>query len=263
MTNKKLGRKERFTTEKLSSIIDSYFTNNKVYGQVKATKIAEYAEKELGYEGIKYYHFNRNLDIKSIIDDANNLYEFNTTSDKQTFIPFNSDKFFDTYKNDPKSTKIVLRQFANRYEELNLNVLDLETFKLKYEAKIESLENENKKLKEKSSELRNTNKGLSENYTKLKKFKKFSDKVVMLAYLKGQGLVTSLDEENLKILLANCNLVTLNDSLVVHDTEPENQPDEDNDDTTVIQLDEYKDKDSENKNAVKNVMDILNNRLKR
>lgn len=261
MINKKVGRKERFTTEKLSSIIDSYFANNKVYGQVNATKIAEYAEKELGYEGIKYYHFNRNSEIKFIIDDANNIYEYSTTSDKQTFIPFNSDKFFDTYKNDPKATKIVLRQFANRYEELNLKILEFETFKLQYEAKIERLQNENKKLKEKSSELRNINKGLSENSTKLKNFKRFSDKVAMLAYLKGQGLVANLDEENIRLLLSNCNLVTFNESFVIDDVDSEIQPDEDNDNTAVIQLDEFN--NSENKNAVKNVMDILNNRLKR
>lgn len=259
MDNKKVGRKERFDTKKLSSIIDSYFNNNKVYGQITATKISEYAEKQLGYDGIKYYHFSRNPEIKSIINDINNIYKFNKTNDKQTFIPFNSDKFFDNYKNDTKTTKLVLRQFANRYENLNLKVLDFETLKLQYEAKIESLENENKKLYEQSKELRNSNKRISENYRKVKKFKKFSDKVFMLKYLKEQGLIASLDEENLRILLANCNLNT-DDSFNISDIKSEIEPDETYNDTSVIQLDEYK--DSGNKNVVKNAMDILNNHLK-
>lgn len=261
MSTKKVGRKERFSTEKLSSIIDSYFANNKVYGQVNATQIAEYAEKSLGYEGIKYYHFNRNPEIKSIIDDSNNIFQFNISNNKQTFIPFNSDKFFETYKNDPKSTKIILRQFANRYEELNLKVLELETIKLQYEAKIENLENQNTNLKKKSREMKQRNESISKSCIKLQNFKKFSDKVAMLSYLKQQGLIASLDEENLRLLLANCNLINFNDSFEDESIEPEAKATTEENDTAVIPIDKYN--HSENESAVKNAIDILNKRLKR
>ncbi|MBZ9634639.1 hypothetical protein [Clostridium sp. FP1] len=269
MSEKKVGRKQRFTYEVLKSILDSYFDpdNNKIYGQTTATKIAEYAEKTLGIEGIKYYHFNRNEKIKSRIHETNNIYEFDqTTKNENTLVAFNPDRFLEVYKNDPKMMKIVLRRFSDKYENLNRQVLDLQTLKLKYEAKISKLDNENKQLNEKLKDLMHVNNATKTQSNKLEKFKKFSEKGVMLKYLKDQGLIRSLDEENLSILLANCNLIDSNDNVIAPNINLEtnyndhnNSSDDEDNEVQVLNMKEYK--SSINKDAVTNAMDILNKHL--
>ncbi|MBU3187222.1 hypothetical protein [Clostridium estertheticum] len=269
MGEKKVGRKQRFTYEALENILDSYFDadNNKIYGQTTATKIAEYAEKTLGIEGIKYYHFNRNEKIKTRIHETNNIYKFDqTTENENTLVAFNPDRFLELYKNDPRMMKIVLRRFSDKYETLNRNVLDLQTLKLKYETNIIKLENENNLLNKKLKDLININNATKTQSKKLEKFKKFSEKGVMLKYLKDQGLINSLDEENLSILLANCDLIDSNDNVVPPNIDLEtyykhddNLNDDDNNEAHVLNMKEYK--NPTNKDTVTNAMDVLNKHL--
>lgn len=142
------GRKRKYTTEVLESIVDEYFNKTAVFGQVSATDIANFAINELGYKDIRYFHFTRNKEIKELISEVNNLYQEGNIENNNVLIEFNPDKFMKTYENDKKTQIIVLRHFADRYNELNHKVLELEHLKNQIEIELCEIKR-NKKLKRK------------------------------------------------------------------------------------------------------------------
>ncbi|GAA3646199.1 hypothetical protein [Asaccharospora irregularis] len=199
------GRKKRFTTEMLENIVDTYFDRNTVFGQVTATDIANFAVNELGYEDIRYFHFTRNKEIKELIEQTNNINQSGDTSNINTLIEFNSDKFLETYKKDEKTQKVVLRRFADRHSELNQQVLEMKHKENQYKLEIEKLKDENKKLKEKSKDISEKNKQLSKINARLNKFKVLDEQIKMREYLKSNNLLNGIDEENLMIILQKCD----------------------------------------------------------
>ncbi len=90
------GRKRKYTTEVLESIVDEYFNKTAVFGQVSATDIANFAINELGYKDIRYFHFTRNKEIKELISKVNNLYQEGNIENNNVLIEFNPDKFMKT-----------------------------------------------------------------------------------------------------------------------------------------------------------------------
>lgn len=210
MRKTNVGRKKKFETSKLLEICDSYFKNNSVHGQINATLIAKYATEVLGFENIDYYHFTRDKDVKKLIDDYNN-YNVNLVKyDQTTFISLNPDTFMERFKSEPKIAKILLRQFSDRYQSLNQTTIELEKKCLVYENKLSKIEYEIKKLKSENHELREKNKLYRAENISLSNYKNFTDKVKMFEYLKSKGLIQSLDEENLKLLLSNTGLYSTN-----------------------------------------------------
>ena len=199
------GRKKRFTTEMLESIVDTYFDRNTVFGQVTATDIANFAVNELGYEDIRYFHFTRNKEVKELIEQTNHINQSGDTSNINTLIEFNSDKFLETYKKDEKTQKVVLRRFANRHSELNQKVLEMKHKENQYKLEIEKLKDENKKLKEKNKDINEKNKRLSQINARLNKFKVLDEQMKMREYLQSKNLLNGIDEENLMIILQKCN----------------------------------------------------------
>ena len=198
------GRKRKYTTEVLESIVDEYFNKTAVFGQVSATDIANFAINELGYKDIRYFHFTRNNEIKELISEVNNLYQEGNIENNNVLIEFNPDKFMKTYENDKKTQIIVLRHFADRYNELNHKVLELEHLKNQIEIELCEIKNENKKLKEKNKELNQEIKKIKDRNINLNKFAILEEQLKMREYIKEKNLFNGFDEENLMIVLEKC-----------------------------------------------------------
>ena len=66
-----MGRPKKSSTEHIKNIIDEYvsFTGGTVL--LNASKIAEYADKNLGIKNFKYYDINRNPEAKKYVEDLN------------------------------------------------------------------------------------------------------------------------------------------------------------------------------------------------
>ena len=109
-----------------------------------------------------------------------------------------------TYENDKKTQIIVLRHFADRYNELNHKVLELEHLKNQIEIELCEIKNENKKLKEKNKELNQEIKKIKDRNINLNKFAILEEQLKMREYIKEKNLFNGFDEENLMIVLEKC-----------------------------------------------------------
>ncbi|WP_410496332.1 hypothetical protein QTL86_02015 [Cellulosilyticum sp. ST5] len=68
-----VGRPKKYTTQELKDIIDNYVANTKGLYKINATKVANYGVEVLGFKDLKYYIFNRNMEVKQYIKNMNQL----------------------------------------------------------------------------------------------------------------------------------------------------------------------------------------------
>jgi hypothetical protein len=198
---------KKYTTEMLKGIIDRFFAENKVFGQVTPSDIAKFARESLGYTKIIYQHFTRDKDSMEYINEINNAHSIGVWGDNQTIVEFNPDKFMETYGNDKKIQKIVLRQFADRHNALNQIVVDLRYTEVEYKKQIEELSGEIRKLKDTNRKLRNDNEKKSLAIKRLKRFKELEDQTKMREFLASKSLFNKMDSENLDMLLTKCGFI--------------------------------------------------------
>lgn len=206
-----MGRKKEYTTEILKKIIQSFFDDNIVQGQVSASQLAEYANEKLGFEKVRYNTFTRDEEIKKFLDEINNsiptVINENKGESKYSFIKFNTDRFLDTYKNDEKMQRVVLRNFSNRYEKLNREVIELDKKNNNLNLENEALNKKVEKLKKEKKELKNKVDLLSTQNSNLKKFKRLDERLVLFDSLKQRGLVSELDYDNIRMMLINSGII--------------------------------------------------------
>lgn len=234
------GRKRRFTTKMLNSIVDTYFEKKEVFGQVTATQIAKYAEEELGYKGIIYQHFTRDKVVKKYIDDINENYIVKNIDKGNTYINFNADKFIESYKNNEKGMKIILSRFADRHNELNDKLRELEHKENNNKIEMDSILLKNKELNAKNTKLQSENNRLKLDNIQLKKFKKFYNEIIMRENLKQNNLFEVINDENLMIILNKCNMLYKEDNEINKEESKDNDITINEYDSSKISLDEYK-----------------------
>lgn len=80
------GRPLSYKTEDIKEIINQYirFTDGRVL--LNASKVADYAQRELHLSNFKYYVINRNAETKQYLSDMNNKIKSVLTGDKSTNI---------------------------------------------------------------------------------------------------------------------------------------------------------------------------------
>ena len=190
------GRKVKFDVDLLKSIINEYFTKNKVFGQITAKSLADFAIKEFDYHDIRYYHFTRKQEIKELIAEINNARLKVEKQDVHTIVEFNVDKLFKNFSNNEVVLKSHLKHFASRYDELNRIALDDRNKIEDLTAKLETEIVKNKSLKEEFSKLKALK--IANNRLNL-----LSDELEMREFLNRKGL-TILNEDNIRIMMAHC-----------------------------------------------------------
>lgn len=232
-----VGRPKRFSTEKLKEILDLFFQKNDIIlGQLTGKRLADFAEKELGYKNIYYYHFTRDIEIKVLIDKINNesTYSFNYQSRKMNLVLLKADvnNFVKTYKNDEEKLKIFLTKFQTKYElilfELNKSEaknenLTIENNKINLVIKELKIEIENfKKMADcpdEIKELRRQNRELEMQNKSLRKIVKFQEEMKYFGMLKERGLINNIDYDNVQSLLKRNKLIKSEDNINVESIE--------------------------------------------
>lgn len=212
-----MGRKPKFTQDVLKNIIHQYCTNSKSNKlKLSYTNLAKYGQ-ELGYNDLRYYHFERNIEIKSMIEEYNEQLDktvIQFTNDQTKLINLDINEFVKNNQNNPRQLKFFLsnlqESIRNIYnervsleienEKLKFDISELKVTQKRNKEKIEKLEKENAVLQENNKILENSL-GLKEenqlmaslNTTGIYNFP-VSDKEVMTTNLK------KLDEDNGKNL---------------------------------------------------------------
>jgi hypothetical protein len=199
-----MARSKKFQTEDLINIVDSYIEENQV-GQITAADLARYSVKKFkinamnGRNGGRF--FLNDDKVKEYINEINHYTPNYLQKYGQALIEFNHEKFIELYKNDNKVQMVILRNFADSYNDLNRKIITMKAAEVNYKDNIENLKTQNKKLKEKFKEqgeiLEKRNKILKT----YKAIKYFSDNVNMLEYLKSKGSFHNIDEKTFLIIL--------------------------------------------------------------
>lgn len=222
----KTGRKRKYTTEQLSSIIETYLSEKSFVTKIKYSDLEKFAKSKMGYDDIIYQDFRRNPDIKNMIDEfnkVNTIVDIKSETVSNQYVKFHVDEFLDRYKNDLKTQRVILHKFNKKYEEVCNELIkkdiQLKEIESKYNEKVKSLENEIESLKAKNLELSKTNRNITSKNARLNRVEKFLLSVDIYEDLIKRKIAQPMDEENLKLLLLNAGLLKTNDIINISDTE--------------------------------------------
>ena len=122
-------------------------------------------------------------------------------------VKLNVENFVDKYTNNPNMQKVILNKFNQKYEEAFNEVSKKNKKEQEYEEKILELENTIKELKSKNRRLSSENRNLTILNTRLNKVLDFKLDLDLYEDLVSRKIVSSIDAENIRILLAKAGLI--------------------------------------------------------
>lgn len=173
----KVGRPTNYRTEDIIEIINQYIRYTEGTVLLNASKIANYATKELRLDNFKYYVINRNKEAKEYLDNMNEKIKSNLTKGKSEGIAlFRTLDIEAILKLNSQKLATVLQNINTQIEQLNDKYADVvnENIKLKtlsnnktVNDRIKNLEEEIKKLKIKNKELEEVNREQKAKYDRL------------------------------------------------------------------------------------------------
>lgn len=173
----KVGRPTNYRTEDIIEIINQYIRYTEGTVLLNASKIANYATKELRLDNFKYYVINRNKEAKEYLDNMNEKIKSNLTKGKSEGIAlFRTLDIEAILKLNSQKLAKVLQNINTQIEQLNDKYADVvnENIKLKtlsnnktVNDRIKNLEEEIKKLKIKNKELEEENREQKAKYDRL------------------------------------------------------------------------------------------------
>ena len=209
---KSVGRKRKYSEEELREIIEKYLEAHPFVVKLQFKKIAEYANEHLDLENeVSYQDFRRNPTIKSEIENFNNV---NSNPDLRItkgsgpkIIKLNVESFVDKYSDNPKMQKVILNKFNQKYEEAFTELSKKNKKEQEYEEKILELENIIKELKSENRGLSSENRNLTSMNAKINKVLDFRLDLDLYEDLISRKIVSSIDAENIRILLAKAGLI--------------------------------------------------------
>lgn len=173
----KVGRPTNYRTEDIIEIINQYIRYTEGTVLLNASKIANYAIKELRLDNFKYYVINRNKEAKEYLDNMNEKIKSNLTEGKSEGTAlFRTLDIEAILKLNSQKLATVLQNINTQIEQLNDKYADVvnENIKLKtlsnnktVNDRIKNLEEEIKKLKIKNKELEEVNREQKAKYDRL------------------------------------------------------------------------------------------------
>lgn len=210
--DKKVGRKRKYSEEELREMIEKYLEAHPFVVKLQYKKIAEYANEHLNLENeVSYQDFRRNTTIKSEIENLNNV---NSDPDLKItkgsgpkMIKLNVENFVDKYSDNSKMQKVILNKFNQKYEEAFAELSKKNKKEQEYEERILELENTIKELKIENRRLSSENRNLTSMNAKVNKILDFRLDLDLYEDLISRKIVSSIDAENIRILLAKAGLI--------------------------------------------------------
>lgn len=173
----KVGRPTNYRTEDIIEIINQYIRYTEGTVLLNASKIANYATKELRLDNFKYYVINRNKEAKAYLDDMNEKIKSNLTEGKsERTALFRTLDIEAILELNSQKLATVLQNINTQIEQLNNKYADVvnENIKLKtlsnnktVNDRIKNLEEEIRKLKIKNKELEDVNREQKAKYDRL------------------------------------------------------------------------------------------------
>lgn len=163
-----MSKPSKYSTQNLINIIVSYNENAiRKNRKISFSNLAEYAQEELGYQDIRYYHFSRNKEIKQMIEEYNTKVFKNTISfigEDGVFYTQNIEEMIKIWDKNPDKIKLdmsCIRNMIENFRELYINEkeknkkLNLELEQIKEEKialknklqKVKKYKEENQRLK--------------------------------------------------------------------------------------------------------------------
>ena len=209
---KSVGRNRKYSEEQLREIIDKYIEAHPFILKLQFKKIAEYANEYLNLEHeVSYQDFRRNPIIKSEIEGFNNMNtqpKLKITKESELkIVRFNVENFVDKYFNNPEMQKVLLNKFNKKYEDAFAELSKNDKKEQEYKDKILELEKSIKELKDKNKKLSVENRNLNTLNAKYNKQLEFKLNIDLYEDLISRKIVSSIDSENIRILLGNAGLI--------------------------------------------------------
>lgn len=212
MNKKSVGRNRKYSEEQLREMIDKYIEAHPFILKLQFKKIAEYVNEHLNLEqDVSYQDFRRNPIIKSEIqgfNDINTQPKLKITKESELkVVRFNVENFVDKYSNNPEMQKVVLNKFNKKYEDAFAELSKKDKKEQEYKDKILELEKSIRELKDKNKKLSVENRKLNTLNAKYNKQLEFKLNLDLYEDLISRKIVSSMDSENIKILLGNAGLI--------------------------------------------------------
>lgn len=219
---KSVGRNRKFNEEQLCEMVDKYIEAHPFILKLQFKKIAEYANEHLNLEHeVSYQDFRRNPIIKGKIEEFNDINtkpKLKITEESELkIVRFNVENFVDKYSNNPKMQKVLLNKFNKKYEDAFAELSKKHKKEREYEDKILELEKSIKELKDKNRKLSVENRKLTALNAKYNKQLEFKLNLDLYEDLISRKIVSSMDSENIKILLGNAGLIKVEEMVGTED----------------------------------------------
>ncbi len=212
------GRGRKYTVSDLEEIIDKCCNAMTGYEKVNVANLVKCAKK-LGYKDINAYHFNKEPEIKGLIEALGRDSSLLENDEEKANFKIQhanilrADDILESFKTSPAKLKIILRDFSDKYESLKLDYLNLlvQFNKAKEElSEYQQLEEQYKRLKENHDYYKNE-------YKRISKYDGLNDKLLMFERLNEMGTKVHLSEEAV-LALTKTNQRT-NDNLKENEAE--------------------------------------------
>lgn len=207
-----MGRKAKFNTNELKSIIHKFYKDKQYNGKkLTYTALANYARNSLGYSDIKYYHFERNEEISKMIRSFNESLdesEVRYANDSSKFTSLDIKEFVNNNYGNRVNLTFHLQNLQDSLVKIYERNATLELQKKEYDIKVDKLLKKNETLKLKNAELLEKIKELKADNEVLRSVVECKEENMMIEALNSTGLVLvdkntkGTKRENIKKLTA-------------------------------------------------------------
>jgi hypothetical protein len=188
-----LSKEKKFTTEELFDIIHKFIQGNKKkdYKQITFSNIARFANEELHIQGIEYYHFSRNKEVKDKIKEFKKTLNEDIvqyTADNSYFANLNVKEFVKNNHDKPDRLLKHLTNIQEMHKKLYDRTLDAE-FKVKeLEKKLADISSQKEEYKVKYKELKKENEWLRQEIRAYKEALDLKEEGQLIDALNSTGL---------------------------------------------------------------------------
>ena len=147
-----MSKPSKYSTQMLIDIIISYNENAiRKNRKISFSDLAKYAQEELGYEGIRYYHFSRNEKVKQMIEEYNtNVFKetINFVGEDNLFFTLNIEEMIKIWTENPSKIRLYMSYIREMIEKLRDFYITEKEENKELIAKLDEVKSENIELKE-------------------------------------------------------------------------------------------------------------------
>ena len=151
-----MSKPPKYSTQTLIDIIISYNENAiRKNRKISFSDLEKYAKEELGYEGIRYYHFSRNENVKQMIEEYNtNVFKetISFVGEDNIFFNLSIEEMIKIWDENPSKIRLHLSYIRAEIEKLRDFYITEKEENKELIAKLNEAKSENIELKERLKE---------------------------------------------------------------------------------------------------------------